>query len=97
MASPRRRLNGVGVGTAIEDQTGRGVFLSWQDILVTVAVEKGRRKVIIDRITGFARPGQVLALMGPSGSGKTTLLDTLSGKMDTIFHNSITKDITSHL
>ncbi|KAF8780668.1 hypothetical protein HU200_001271 [Digitaria exilis] len=78
-ASPRRQLNGG--GTAIEHQTGRGVFLSWEDISVTAADEKGRRKVILDRITGFARPGQVLALMGPSGSGKTTLLDTLSGRL----------------
>ncbi|OEL29288.1 ABC transporter G family member 11 [Dichanthelium oligosanthes] len=77
--SPTRPLNGVG-GTG-EHQTSRGVFLTWQDVSVTAVDQKGRHAVILDRITGCARPGQVLALMGPSGSGKTTLLDTLSGRL----------------
>lgn len=96
--SPRRRLvGGGGSSTGELEETGRGVLLTWQGVSVTAVDEKGRSKVILERINGYARPGQVLALMGASGSGKTTLLDTLSGKMDTIFHNSITKDITSHL
>ncbi|CAO2034104.1 unnamed protein product [Urochloa humidicola] len=74
-----RPLNSVD-GTG-EHGTGHGVFLTWQDVSVTAVDESGRRKVILDRITGCARPGQVLALMGASGSGKTTLLDTLSGRL----------------
>ncbi|KAK8448481.1 hypothetical protein SEVIR_7G018200v4 [Setaria viridis] len=76
---PKRPLNGV--GSTGEYGTGRGVFLTWQDVSVTAVDEKGKHKLILDRVTGGARPGQLLALMGASGSGKTTLLDTLSGRL----------------
>jgi ABC-type multidrug transport system ATPase subunit/pSer/pThr/pTyr-binding forkhead associated (FHA) protein len=41
--------------------------------------DKGRKKVLLDRISFKALPGDLIALMGPSGAGKTTLLLALNG------------------
>jgi ABC-type multidrug transport system ATPase subunit len=37
-------------------------------------------KVILDNCDGYAKPGEVLAIMGPSGAGKTTLLSLITGR-----------------
>ncbi|XAR49464.1 hypothetical protein NMG60_11032683 [Bertholletia excelsa] len=55
------------------------VSLAWKDLWVTVAAGKGRTRSILQGSTGYARPGELLAIMGPSGSGKSTLLDALAG------------------
>lgn len=60
------------------DQEG-GVFLTWEDLWVTVTNGKNGRKPILEGLKGYAKPGQLLAIMGPSGCGKSTLLDALAG------------------
>ncbi|KAL5699377.1 ATP-binding cassette sub- G member 1 [Ranunculus cassubicifolius] len=58
-----------------------GVFLTWEDLWVSVAAKAGN-SAILHGVTGYARPGEVLAIMGPSGCGKSTLLDALAGRLD---------------
>ena len=68
---PREVLGGV-------DKEG-GIFLTWEDLSVTASNGKGGSRLLLQGLTGFARPGEVLAIMGPSGCGKSTLLDALAG------------------
>ena len=72
-----------------------GACLTWQNLLFEVDInnfggnngsnanngKKSRKekKIILNNISGYAKPGQVLIILGPSGSGKTTLLSVLSG------------------
>ncbi|KAB1201681.1 ABC transporter G family member 11 [Morella rubra] len=58
-----------------------GVFLTWTDLWVTVPDGKSGRRSILQGLTGYAAPGDVLAIMGPSGCGKSTLLDSLAGRL----------------
>ncbi|KAL4555965.1 hypothetical protein LXL04_038599 [Taraxacum kok-saghyz] len=66
-----------------EGDTNNGLSLTWQDLWVTVPDgTTGGRRSILEGVTGYAKPGEILAIMGPSGSGKSTLLDALAGRLD---------------
>ncbi|KAG5014997.1 hypothetical protein JHK85_021133 [Glycine max] len=59
-----------------------GMCLTWKDVWVTASVGKNEMsKSILEGLTGYAKPGQLLAIMGPSGCGKSALLDTLAGRL----------------
>ncbi|KAI9904474.1 hypothetical protein N3K66_001003 [Trichothecium roseum] len=55
---------------------GKSVF-TWRDVEYTVPYMGGERK-LLNKVTGYAKPGVMVALMGASGAGKSTLLNTLS-------------------
>ncbi|KAI4296391.1 hypothetical protein L6164_036354 [Bauhinia variegata] len=73
-SSPKRR-------NVAEDEK-MGMCLTWKDLWVTVASERNGSRSILQGLTGYAKPGQLLAIMGPSGCGKSTFLDALAGRLD---------------
>ncbi|TKY59484.1 ABC transporter G family member 11 [Spatholobus suberectus] len=64
-----------------DEREEMGICLTWKDVWVTASVEKNGSKSILQGLTGYAKPGQLLAIMGPSGCGKSTLLDALAGRL----------------
>ncbi|KAK3405550.1 hypothetical protein EUGRSUZ_K01784 [Eucalyptus grandis] len=54
-------------------------YLVWDDL--TVPVSAGSKRKLLNRLSGYAQTGRILAVMGPSGSGKSTFLDSLAGRI----------------
>jgi len=50
---------------------------SWQDVNFSVPYDGGQKQ-LLNNVHGYAKPGELIALMGASGAGKTTLLNALS-------------------
>ncbi|KAG6741487.1 hypothetical protein POTOM_054747 [Populus tomentosa] len=77
--------NGPAFGSC-RDVHRKDVSITWENLGVTVSDRKHGCRSILQGLTGYARPGEVLAIMGPSGCGKTTLLDALAvlfpGRLD---------------
>ncbi|KAK3420680.1 hypothetical protein EUGRSUZ_G01539 [Eucalyptus grandis] len=50
-----------------------------RSMYVKLAHEPKRK--LLNRLSGYAQTGRILAVMGPSGSGKSTFLDSLAGRI----------------
>ena len=72
----------------VDVEAGRGpvdvtpALLAWQDITFSVQEKKKGKgvveKTILDRVSGFAAPGTLTAVLGASGSGKSSLLSAIA-------------------
>ncbi|KAL4150901.1 hypothetical protein PRNP1_010296 [Phytophthora ramorum] len=59
--------------------------LEWRSLQLEVPMQNSQtkepqQKVILEVMSGVARPGELLVVMGPSGAGKSSLLDCVSGR-----------------
>ncbi|CAM6122731.1 unnamed protein product [Calypogeia fissa] len=58
-----------------------GATLVWKDVTVTIGKKKEGISKAVQGVTGYARPGTMLAIMGPPDSGNSMLLRALAGKL----------------
>jgi ATP-binding cassette subfamily G (WHITE) protein 2 (SNQ2) len=56
-------------------------LFTFKDISYFVHHE-GKEIQLLDKVSGYVKPGQLVALMGSSGAGKTTLMDVLAQRKD---------------
>jgi ABC-type glutathione transport system ATPase component len=68
------------------------VTFAWRNVTLKVPIKEGgfmglfqhktgKEKFILDQVSGFIEPGQVLFIMGPSGAGKSSMLDALADRV----------------
>ena len=60
-----------------DDLPFQRAYFEWREMSYVVQTPTGPL-TLLDRVSGFAHPGMLTALMGSSGAGKTTLLDVLA-------------------
>jgi ATP-binding cassette subfamily G (WHITE) protein 2 (SNQ2) len=64
-----------------EDVSAGETIFTFENIDYFVHHE-GKEKQLLQHVSGYVKPGQLVALMGSSGAGKTTLMDVLAQRKD---------------
>lgn len=67
---------------ALQQMSGSESVFTWSNVEYTVPYLGGEKK-LLNKVSGYAKPGVMIALMGASGAGKTTLLNTLAQRQKT--------------
>ena len=76
-SSSGRNQNNEGDSEMLQGISKSESVFTWSNVEYSVPYEGGQRK-LLNNVSGFAKPGVLVALMGASGAGKTTLLNTLA-------------------
>lgn len=58
----------------------RRLYIEFENLWYSVPNGKGKRKDILQNVTGCFEPKKLTAVVGPSGAGKSTLLRIISGR-----------------
>lgn len=65
-----------------DDESVTPVTVQWKKLTCVLMDKTGRvGKVLLNKLSGEAKAGRLLAIMGPSGSGKTSLINVLAGQL----------------
>ncbi|KAH6678280.1 ABC-2 type transporter-domain-containing protein [Halenospora varia] len=80
--SSSQTLDGEREEEALQEISGSESIFTWENVEYTVPYLGGERK-LLNNVSGYAKPGVMVALVGASGAGKTTLLNTLSQRQKT--------------
>eukprot|EP00037_Helgoeca_nana_P002708 m.35651 g.35651 ORF g.35651 m.35651 type:complete len:705 (+) comp12791_c0_seq2:79-2193(+) len=74
-------------GTHCGDLEQAELDVTWEDLTYTIPIKKkvdGKKtvinKVILNKVTGAVKSGEMVCVMGTSGSGKTSFLNVLAGR-----------------
>lgn len=77
---PRMHIRWTRLHKQVEIKDDNNNLIKAAGKVAPTATKKANVKVILNKVSGEARPGEILATMGPSGSGKTSLMNVLSGR-----------------